>query len=291
MSDDHDIEDDQNRLVDMRQQGGRSVVSDEKAPARGLLRQSLTLEAIELIRVDPSPDLAGIVEYFWIVLWSRGDRETYRQENLPHPSQHLVLDPQGRTGIFGLMREKFAYELAGSGRVIGLKFRPGMFAGFLGWPVSEMTDKVEPIAPVFDVPDEELVTRFVRLNNPADMADPLEDLLRAHLPAPDKKSEEAREIVSLIDEASDLFSVVELARRTGLNVRSLQRLFDRYVGASPKWVIDRYRMLEAVTSLNEGRDLNLTTLAHELGYFDQAHFSHAFTALTGKPPSSYRQDG
>ena len=32
-------------------------------------------------------------------------------------------------------------------------------------------------------------------------------------------------------------------------------------------------------------------LAHALGYFDQAHFSKAFVALTGKTPSSYRRAG
>lgn len=263
------------------------MIGDEEKPARGLLRRALTLEAIELVRLAPSPDLEAIIEHFWLVLWDRGDRPAYHQENLPHPSQHLVLDPQGRTGIFGLMREKFSYDLAGSGRVIGLKFRPGMFAGFLGRPVHEITDTVQPIAATFGVADADLIEQFWQLNDPADMANPLEDLLRGHLPAPDPRAESARDIVALIAEKPELQSVAGLSRMTGVSARSLQRLFDAYIGAGPKWVIDRYRMIEAVEALNRGEARSLTALAHDLGYFDQAHFSRTFAALTGKPPSHY----
>ena len=56
---------------------------------------------------------------------------------------------------------------------------------------------------------------------------------------------------------------------------------------SPKWVIDRYRMLEAVVALKAGGVGTLTDLAHRLGYFDQAAFNHAFEKLTGAAPSSF----
>src|SRR5690606_19758258 len=69
-----------------------------------------------------------------------------------------------------------------------------------------------------------------------------------------------------------------------------QRLFKEYIGVSPKWVIDRYRMIAAVEALNDSADSNLTELAHRLGYFDQAHFSKAFSALTGLSPSQCRAD-
>jgi AraC-like DNA-binding protein len=272
-------------IVALRQ---RPTIGDNEKPARGLLRRALTLEAVELVRLAPSTDLESIVEHFWLILWDRADRPAYHQENLPHPSQHLVLDPQGRTGIFGLMREKFTYDLASSGRVIGLKFRPGMFAGFLGRPVNEITDTVQPIAATFGVADADLIEQFRQLNDPADMAAPLEDLLRIHLPAPDPRSETARDTVALIAERPEIRSVAGLAKITGISARSLQRLFDAYVGAGHKWVIDRYRMIEAVEALNRGEERSLTALAHDLGYFDQAHFSKAFTALTGRPPSDYR---
>ena len=94
---------------------------------------------------------------------------------------------------------------------------------------------------------------------------------------------------TLIAATPELYSVAALARLTGISARTLQRLFENYVGVGPKWVIDRYRMIEAVEALNAEAELSLTTLAHALGYFDQAHFSKAFLALTGKSPSSYKR--
>ena len=54
-------------------------------------------------------------------------------------------------------------------------------------------------------------------------------------------------------------------------------------------MIDRYRMIEAVEALNRGEAASLTELAHRLGFFDSAHFSHTFQALTGMAPSALRQ--
>lgn len=278
-------------IVDLRQTIDRMVIDQKQDPARGLLNKARSLAAFELVRLAPSPDLAEFIEHFWLILWDLRDAAPYTQENLPHPTQHLVIDPVGGTGIFGLMRSKFTYTLAGSGRVIGTKFRPAAFRRFYGKSVSELTDKVLPISTVFEVEDTALDTTFLALNDPASMADRIEGVLRAKMPGPDARALEAEEIVALIDADADIVSVVRLSRRTGIGARTLQRLFETYVGVGPKWVIDRYRMIEAVEALNAEAELSLTALAHALGYFDQAHFSKAFLALTGKSPSSYKRVG
>ena len=56
---------------------------------------------------------------------------------------------------------------------------------------------------------------------------------------------------------------------------------------SPKWVIQRYRLHEAVEQLERGAEVDLAELALQLGYFDQAHFIRDFKALVGRPPGAY----
>jgi AraC-like DNA-binding protein len=77
-----------------------------------------------------------------------------------------------------------------------------------------------------------------------------------------------------------------LIGRYGLGVRALQRLFREYVGVTPKWVIQRYRLFEAAERLSAG-DADGAVLAHALGYFDQAHFIRDFKAMVGKPPLAF----
>jgi AraC-like DNA-binding protein len=275
----------------LRQELGRLVIDPESDPARGLLNRSESFAHFELVRLAVAPDLESHVEHFWLILWDLTGSEPYRQENLPHPTQHVVIDPAGRTGIFGLQRAKFTYTLAGRGSVLGTKFRPGMFRGFFGKNVDAITDRVLPISEVFDARDADLDEKLKATNDAAGMADDVEALLRTRLPAPDARAVEAKALVAEVEASPDLFTVAALARRAGVTARTLQRLFEAYIGIGPKWVIDRYRMIEAVEALNRDEERNLTTLAHALGYFDQAHFSKTFTALTGKPPSFYRKAG
>jgi len=70
-------------------------------------------------------------------------------------------------------------------------------------------------------------------------------------------------------------------------VRTMQRLFARHVGVSPKWVIRRKRLHEAAERLADDDPPDLAALAVDLGYADQAHFVRDFRDLVGVPPGSY----
>jgi AraC-like DNA-binding protein len=83
--------------------------------------------------------------------------------------------------------------------------------------------------------------------------------------------------------------VDELAVQVGLSERALQRLFGDYVGVPPKWVIRRFRLHDAASRLANAEELDLTHLAQELGYADQAHFARDFKAIVGRSPSNYRR--
>lgn len=273
----------------MRQTLERIVIDQDTDPAKGLLNKARSFKHFELLRLAAEEDLAPFIEHFWLVIWDLD--EPYTQENLPHPSQHLVIDPVGGTGIFGLQKAKFTYRLEGTGAVVGTKFRPGMFRGFLGQPMHEITDKTVPVNAVFGVEDGILNDELGRMNDPTAMAGRIEDILRTRMPERDVRAEEAQRLVAEVSRSPDLFTVTALAKLAGVSPRSLQRLFEDYVGVGPKWVIDRYRMIEAVEALNRDEGVSLTALAQALGYFDQAHFSKAFAALTGRPPSSYRRAG
>lgn len=271
----------------MRQRDPKPI-DDAIKPARGLLHKRTSFEHFELTRFEPSADLADWVEHHWMVLYDLGDRPPYTQRNLSHPNQHLVVDSRGETGIFGAATGVFETVLDGSGRVFATKFWPGAFRPFFGRAVSALSDTFVPAEAVFSRSSAELQEEFTGLNDPLGMAERLEDVIRAQLPEPDEKAGLARRIVRFAEANLELVSAGELAEAFGLGLRALQRLFDEYVGESPKWVIDRYRMLEAVETLNTGGAETLTELAHRLGYFDQAAFNHAFEKLTGAAPGVFR---
>ena len=52
-------------------------------------------------------------------------------------------------------------------------------------------------------------------------------------------------------------------------------------------MLQRARLHDAVTRIDLGSAGDLASLAVELGWFDQAHFTRDFTALVGESPAAY----
>jgi AraC-like DNA-binding protein len=191
-------------------------------------------------------------------------------------------------------RERFTYELAGRGRVFGIKFRPGGFQPFLGAPVVGLTGQARPLATLWSDAD-----RFTRdLAGAGDVAGTgglpalvatAERYLRAHWPPPDPEVARVGGIVHALLHDRSITRVDDVTGRFGLSARSLQRLFQRYVGVSPKWVLQRYRLHEAAARLAEGTSGTWTEVAVELGYFDQSHFIRDFTRAVGMTPLAYAE--
>jgi transcriptional regulator GlxA family with amidase domain len=69
--------------------------------------------------------------------------------------------------------------------------------------------------------------------------------------------------------------------------RTLQRLFRRYVGVGPKWVLKRLRIHQAAEQLTAKSPRQWTELALDLGYYDHAHFIRDFRLVVGRSPAEY----
>jgi AraC-like DNA-binding protein len=238
----------------------------------------------QLSRYTPSPDLAHFVQRYWVVRWSVD--APHLQENIPHPCVNLVFE-HGRSGIFGVAQAKSARLLEGTGMAFGVKFRPGAFYPFFKAPLSTLTNRMIPISTVFDA-QAAAQTEAAVLPAPTDLdsVSLTEAFLRSHLPPPDANVLHVNQIIDCIIEDRSITQVDHLAARFAIHKRALQRLFSQYVGVSPKWVIQRYRLHEAAEQIATG-SISPAALALELGYFDQSHFIRDFKAIVGQSPMQY----
>jgi AraC-like DNA-binding protein len=264
------------------------------AEPKGVLDPALAAQRFRLARYEPALDLKHFVEHFWIVEWDLRGQEPHVQKTLPYPCVHLVFDV-GQTAIFGVMRGAFEYRQEGAGRVLGVRFRAGGFRGILGGSVADITDRTIPFSSVY-----ELDTRAAEASvfgaagtvsgaeGDAGMMQAAEAILRTRIPPADETASVVGGIVERIEADRTINRVDELATQIGMGERTLQRLFSDYVGVSPKWVIRRFRLHDAASRLAKEEDVNLTTLAQDLGYADQAHFTRDFKAIVGRSPSDYR---
>jgi AraC-like DNA-binding protein len=107
------------------------------------------------------------------------------------------------------------------------------------------------------------------------------------LPPVDPPLARLRDLVERVGADRSLVRVEDLCGLAGLDARALQRAFRTYVGVSPKWVMQRYRLHEAAEQLRGHAPPSLAALAASLGYADQAHFARDFKRTVGHTPRAF----
>src|ERR1700761_8066998 len=109
----------------------------------GVLHPAAAATRFTLSRNPPPEDLAPFLDFCWLVRWDLRGQPPYEQAILPYPNVNLGFEADG-AGVFGVDRSIFTRRLAGQGRALGLRFRPGGFRPFYRQPVATLTDRVVP---------------------------------------------------------------------------------------------------------------------------------------------------
>ncbi len=239
-----------------------------------------------LDRHPASSRLAGLVERYWVVSWDVPPGREASITLLPHPCVNVVLD-RGRLTVHGVGQARFTYTFRGIGGVFGIKFRPGGFLPFLGRPLSDITDAVLPAEELWGPAAAALAERMAAVPAVDRRVALVEEFLWERWPPPDPQVELVQRIVAALLHDRTIARVDDVTEMFNINPRTLQRMFQRYVGVSPKWVLRRYRLQEAAEQLAAGERTDWTRLALDLGYFDHAHFIRDFRAVVGRSPAEY----
>ncbi|MFE6857134.1 helix-turn-helix domain-containing protein [Nocardia sp. NPDC057668] len=254
-------------------------------PPRGLLDPRAGAGVYREALIPAAADLAGIVAHHWAVRWDLRGSAPYEVETLPGPAVVLVVE-SGKCRVHGVLRGRFSHALTEAGDIFGTTFRPAGFRPLLRRPVSGLTDRVVPGTDVFGPAAERMAARIASTGDIDERRVIAETFVRDHLTAPTPALDLVNSLVDEIMNDRECLRVDDLVDRHGLGKRVLQKLFREHVGVGPKWVIQRYRLHEAAQRL-DAREIELATLAAELGYADQAHFTRDFKAAVGRSPADY----
>ena len=254
---------------------------------KGIVDPQAAARRIRLATYPPAAALAPFVDYFWVVQWDRRGCAPETQRVLPYPNAHLVFE-LGRSAIHGVVRGAFDRPLSGAGKVLGVRFAPGGLRPFITQPLSTFTDTTIAADALLGMPAAQAEARVLGESDDLAMVAQAQALLLARLPQVDDAALLAARLTAAAAHNGPA-SVAQLCETMAIGERRLQRLFANYVGVPPKWVIQRYRLQEAIWRLAQPDAPDLASLAHALGFFDQAHFSRSFAELVGSTPFDYRR--
>jgi AraC-like DNA-binding protein len=266
----------------------RNVLAARGQAPKGIVDPQAAARRIRLATYPPAAALAPFVDYFWLVEWDRRGCAPETQRVLPYPNAHLVFDA-GRTAIHGVVRGAFDRPLNGVGKVLGVRFAPGGLRPFITQPLSSFTDTTIAADALLGMPAAEAEAQVLGQADDTAMVAQAQAMLLARLPQVDDAALLAGRLTATAAAHHGPTSVAQLCQNMVIGERQLQRLFANYVGVPPKWVIQRYRLQEAIWRLAQADAPDLASLAQELGFFDQAHFSRSFVELVGSTPLDYRR--
>ncbi|MGE0327564.1 MAG: DUF6597 domain-containing transcriptional factor [Polyangiaceae bacterium] len=275
----------------------RAQISDG---THGIMNPGAGLRRFDLQRFEASEELRDFVSRFWVVRWELGE-QCHEQEILPFPRVNISFQAS-EARVVGPSAERFVARLSGSGCVLGVRFEPAGFAVFSDRPMTQWLGAQASVTEVFGAIGEalfqELCADCINFSS-AELADERLDRARARVEeflgqrcvtCPVTERETVRQLNGLIERAQsdrELKRAEQLAELAGCSLRSLQRLFERLVGVSPKWVLCRARAQDAAERVATGQAVDWARLALELGYHDQAHFIRDFKAQIGFTPTAY----
>lgn len=262
------------------------MLNRKKESPRGVLHVADVKPMMGLERFEASQELRPFIEHYWSVTWV-GEPRVLR-ETVPHPSVHLVFELNA-TQLHGIHQRRFSRWIEGTGRVLGVKFLPGGFRGFTTYSLKELTNTIVHPSKIFGPSIVELESEVVGIASAERGFEKIDAYLRQLNPKLTPDIEVVNRMVRLIADDRSITRAEMLAEKFGIGLRSLQRLFAENVGVSPKWVIQRHRLIEAAERIRESmKEIDFADLALELGYADQSHFIRDFKIMVGLSPAKYR---
>jgi AraC-like DNA-binding protein len=243
----------------------------------------------------PTPLLANLVDYLWA---SQGAPPQAKERVVPTGTLELafglvdgvgrIYDPDGRCQsltsgamVSGAYRRPFTFDTSDQASAVGVHFKPGCASVLLGVPASELVDQHVDLEALWGRRAHELRDRLCRAATTEERFSLLEAELLSRLGERRAHPIVAYALGVLVRPDA---RVAAIAKETRVSPRRLIELFTGAVGLTPKR-FGRIVRFQRATALARRSAVDWTRIAHECGYYDQAHLIRDCRELADLTPS------
>jgi AraC-like DNA-binding protein len=248
---------------------------------------------------SPVPPLGDFVEY----LWALNDAPAHGHERIVaagtlelvvnlHEDEFRVYDPLDLGSfrrfsgamVAGAYRAPFVIDTREHAAIVGVHFRPGGAAAFLGVPPGELADTHVDLASLWGKRAALLRERLCAAAGTEQRFEILNGALLESFSPPRERHRAVRFALGRLDQGA---AVGQVCDRVGLSRRRLIEVFTADVGMTPKLFARVRRFQRAFAGARELRVPSWSELARECGYFDQSHMIRDFLAFAGTSPAEF----
>jgi AraC-like DNA-binding protein len=181
----------------------------------------------------------------------------------------------------------YKHATPGAVNLLSISFNPGGLSPFIPFPVADATATAIPFSSLPGTLFSEMEDRVFEEKDLVQKVAIIEGMLLRQLMKNTGKSNQVSEFITRLNAINEFPSIAGFLQYYTINRRKLERDFDYHVGVSPKFLQRVLRFRKAMLSFHRSRNRNLTALAYDCGYFDQAHFINDFKEFTGLSPKKF----
>lgn len=249
---------------------------------------------------EPTPELTSHVRYYWN-LDSGDDPEPHARERVfPDGCIELIFNyadlmrkfEDGRTEIqqrhfiHGQLKKFIELESTGKVGIFSVRFQPAGLQRFIDFDVSDLTEKTMTVAEIWGDEGTHFNAQMLAAKTTQQRIDITESFLLTRLQS-GKNDDTISRCVSEIIASDGGQTIDELSEKFHIGKRHLERKFLSTVGLSQK-LFSRIIRFNKALQLIENKDFStFTSVAHQGGFYDQAHFIRDFKEITGLNPKQY----
>ncbi len=250
---------------------------------------------------QPHPDLSALVKFYW-TLEVPFDPSNQKQKIIPDGCIEMTFNLEDKikryisenefivhpnSMVMGQRTKSYYIEPLGNVNSFAICFYPYGFANFICTPLENLVDVETPIESLFgEIPAKELEQKIIQATSTQERIEIIETFLL-------NKLNQGKTIENLVKTTVDTLlatngstSINQILKDDLSKRRQLERNFKKQIGISPKQLGKVLRLQTALKMLLNDNE-NLTSIAYESEYFDQAHFIKDFKEFIGTTPKEF----
>ncbi len=248
---------------------------------------------------QPHPDLAAIVKFYW-TLEVPFDPNNEKQKIIPDgciemtfnfkdnikryvSETDFIFNPNAV--VMGQRTKSYYIEPTGDVDSFAICFYPHGFANFVSSPLEDLVDIEVPIEELFEN-GEELKKNIIEAESTEERIKITEHFLLDKLNENSTIEHVVKTTVETLVSTNGSTSINAILKDSPSKRRHLERNFRKQIGISPKQLSKVIRLQTALKMMLDNQE-NLTNIAYESDYFDQAHFIKDFKEFTGITPKDF----
>ncbi len=250
----------------------------------------------------PNSDLKSLISCYW-TLEVPAESDTQKQRIIPDGTiemafilgddikrytseNEFIIQP--RAMVLGHTIEPFYIEPTGYVNTFAIRFYPYGFANFISMPIKNLANKETPIELFFgEKTANQLEQKIIEATNSSERIEIIEDFLLDKLNEKTTIDNIVKTTIDALLATNGSASISEILKENLSKRRQLERKFIKQIGVSPKQLGKVIRLQTALKMLLNKKSKNLTDIAYESEYFDQAHFTKDFKEFTGINPKEF----